>query len=264
MKNSILFAALIISTFSFHISCSDTITEVNYDRIDSRLELILNEELSADSRSLDIDCLTERIYGCCNYGIDYWMTKMGNKISISFNQIVIPDICLTALGPARNKIKLGTLSAGQYVLNLMVNGKTQTVNLKVSDSSYKVEYEPGLDFIFKKTELKRIPHNVIWGSVGYINDTLTTSVNAFLDSLNIIGANEINLSPGDYGYFQIDSFGKIVIPEHHGYPFIKIYLYEFNGNIETLKSLVRNTNQRFLNNMYISCNTWKGEYFWGW
>jgi hypothetical protein len=264
MKNLNLLAAAIISTLFFQISCSDTITEVNYERIDTRLELTLKEELSVYSRLLSIDCATERIYPCINYGIDYSMTKSSNKITIRFNQIIMPEICLTALGPAYSNIKLGNLSNGLYILNLLVNGKTQTANLKVNDSTFKIEYEPGFDFIFKKTELKRIPQNVIWGSVGYINDTLTTSVNSFLDSLIIIGASEINLSPGDYGYFQIDSFGKIVAPEYHGYPFIKMYLYEFNGSSESLKELIRNTNQRFLNNMYISCNTWKGEYIWGW
>lgn len=264
MKNLSLFTALSISILILEIGCSDAVTEVNYDRIDTRLELTLKEELLADSRSLSLDCATERIYPCINYGIDYSMTKSGNKITIRFNQIIMPDICLTALGPAYSNIKLGNLSNGQYILNLMVNGITQTTILKVNDSTFKIEYKPRFDFIFKKTELKRIPQNVIWGSVGYISDTLTTSVNSFLDSLTNIGANEIYLSPGDYGYFQIDSFGEIVAPEYHGYPIIKMFLYEFNGNSESLKDLIRNTNQMFLNNMYISCNTWKGEYIWGW
>jgi hypothetical protein len=265
MKKSFLFCLLLIfSPFIFN-NCDDTVSDnKSYSIIDSRINIKLTEELSADSKKVVLYCSTERIYGCINYGIDYSVLRTANNFRIKFNSIIISDICLTALGPATNRISLGELNGGSYNLTLEVNGKTESAVLTVTDSLYQINFQPGFNFKFDNTKLNRVPQYLIWGSVGYINDSLTNVVNTYLDSLQILGAVQINISPGDYGFFKIDSFGNIVTPDNHGFPFIKIYKFEYQNDLNNIKELMKRIQQQYVNQIYISCYTWRGDVFYGW
>lgn len=263
-KNILPLIALMFLPLLFN-NCDDAVSDnTNYTTIDSRINIKLREELSSTKKTLHLDCRTERIYGCINYGIDYYVIKSANSFKIKFNSVIISDICLTALGPASCRIKLGELSEGTYNINIEVNGKTELAILTVTNDSYKITHTPGFDFKFDNAELKRVPENLIWGSAGYINYSLTNVVNTFLDSLQILGAAPVNLSSGDYGYFKINLSGEIIPPEYHGYPFIKMYLFDYQNNLEDVKGLMKRIQQQYVNQIYISCNTWQGDVYYGW
>lgn len=263
-KNILLFITLISLPLLFN-NCDDTVSDnTEYTAIDSRVNIKLAEELSPGKRTLFLYCNTERIYGCMNYGIDYYVIRGTNSFNVKFRNIVISQICLTALGPASCQIKLGELSAGTYNLNLEVNGKTEQAILTITSGSYKITHTPGFDFKFDNTELKRVPDNLIWGSVGYINDSLTNAVNTFIDSLQLLGASPVTLTAGDYGFFKIDASGNMIPPENHGYPFIKMFLYDYQNDLEDVKQLIKRTQQQYVNQIYISCNTWQGDVCYGW
>lgn len=263
-KNILLLIALMFLLLLFN-NCDDAVSDnTSYTTIDSRINIKLREELSPTKKTLHLDCRTERIYGCINYGIDYYVIKGANSFKIKFNSVLISDICLTALGPASCRIKLGELSDGTYSLILEVNGKTEQTILTVTNDSYKITYTSGFDFKFDNTELKRVPEYLIWGSAGYINDSLTNVVNTFIDSLKFVGAAPVNLSAGDYGFFKIDSSGNIITPDYHGYPFIKMYLFYYQNDLEDVIGLMKRIQHQHVNQVYISCNTWQGDVFYGW
>ena len=265
MKKGILFLTVLLSfLFSFN-NCDDAVSDNStYTSIDSQIIIQLREELSTTKKDLYFDCSTTRIYGCINYGIDYSVFKTANNIRIKFTNIVVSQICLTALGPATNRINLGELNEGNYNLNLEVNGKTETAQLIVKDDSYKINFLPGFNFKFKSTELNRVPQYLIWGSVGYIYDSLTNVADTFIDSLQILGASTVNLFPGDYGFFKISPNGNIITPDNHGYPFIKMYMFDYRNNLEEIKGLMKRIQQQYVNEIYIGCNTWQGDTFYGW
>ena len=257
-------SGLIVLMFLFH-NCSDsTSPELNFERIDSKLNIVLREELTSESRNLILNCSTERIYPCCNYGIDYNVVKGAKNIKVRFSKIVKPQICLTALGPAGCSINLGSLAEGQYNLELEVNGKTEIAQLIVKGNTYQIHHQPGLNIKFENLELKRIPQFLIWGSVGYINDSLVSAVNAFTDSLQILGAQQVQLLPGDYWYFKVDAQGNLIPPEYHGYPFVKMFSYSFNGSLDELKEFISRYSSRYYDKLYISLNDWKGGVIYGW
>lgn len=265
MKTHILFLIVLLTLLINLIGCEDTVSDnTSYTSIDSRINIKLREELSANSKNVVLNCRTERIYGCINYGIDYSVIKNTNNFKIKFSRIIISDVCLTALGPASAQINLGNLSSGTYDLNLEVNGKTESAVLTVTDSLYQINFQPGFNFKFDNTKLNRVPQYLIWGSVGYINDSLTIAADTFIDSLQILGATQKNISPGDYGFFEIDSFGNIVAPDNHGYPFIKMYKFEYQSDLNNIKELMKRIQYQYVNQIYISCNTWQGDVFYGW
>lgn len=263
-KRLLFVSGLFVLLFLFN-NCSDsTSPELNFERIDSKLNIVLREELTSESRNLILNCRTERIYPCCNYGIDYNVVKGAKNFKVRFSKIVMPQICLTALGPAGCAVNLGSLAEGQYNLELEVNGKTEIAQLMVSKGSYQVNHQPGLNFKFENAELKRIPQFLIWGSVGYINDSLVSVVNTFTDSLQILGAQQVQLLPGDYWYFKVDAQGNLIPPEYHGYPFIKMFSYSFNGSLDELKEFISRYSSRYYDKLYISLNDWKGVVIYGW
>lgn len=263
-KSFVFVSALIALMFLFH-NCSDsTSPELNFERIDSKLNIVLREELTSESRNLILNCRTERIYPCFNYGIDYNVVKGAKNFKVGFSKIVMPQICLTALGPAGCSINLGSLADGQYNLELEVNDKTEIAQLVISENTYQVDHQPGLNFKFENSKLNRIPRFLIWGSVGYINDSLTSVVNTFIDSLQILGAHQVQLLPGDYWYFKIDAQGNLIPPEYHGYPSIKMFAYNFNGSLDELKEFIYSYSSRYYNKLYISLSDWRGEVIYGW
>lgn len=94
------------------------------------------------------------------------------------------------------------------------------------------------------------------GFIGFIYDSLTNVVDTFIDSLQILGASQKNLSSGDYGFFEIDLFGNLLPPEYHGYPFIKMYKFEYQNDVNDIKELMKRIQQQYVNQIYISCYTW--------
>ena len=263
-KKLLFVPVLFVLIFLFQYCTDSTSPELNFERIDSRLNIVVREELTASNPNLILNCRTERIYPCCNYGIDYSVVKGAKYFKIRFTKIVMPQICLTALGPAGCSINLGSLADGQYTLELEVNGRTETTQLMVSKGNYQVNHQPGLNFKFDNPQLNRIPDFLIWGSVGYINDSLISAVKTFLDSLQILGAQQVQLLPGDYWHFKVNSQGELIPPEYHGYPFIKMFGYSFNGSLEELKELVYRYSSVYYDKLYISLYDWRGGAIYGW
>jgi hypothetical protein len=53
-------------------------------------------------------------------------------------------------------------------------------------------------------------------------------------------------------------------PDNHGYPFIKMYKFEYQNDLSNIKELMKRIQQQYVNQIYISCNTWQGDVFYGW
>lgn len=264
MKKLLCFlVAFILSNFFF--GCDNAPTDYSeLATIDSKIRITQAEELTHSGKPYYLDLVTEKIYPCYNYSIDYVVLRRNNNFNIRLLSIHKPGICLTALGPARSRINLGNLNNGQYNLNIEINGAVESAKLDVTDSNYKISADNGLWLKYENKELRRVPEYIIWGQVGYSSDTLITVVNNFLDSLRTLGAQPRLLTPGDYGYFKIDMFGKIETPGNHGYHFVKMFLYEYRNNIADIESLMKRTQAKYFNQISLSCQTWRGDVIYGW
>jgi hypothetical protein len=81
---------------------------------------------------------TEKIYPCYNYGIASSLQIDPGRIEITLYGVVAPDICLTALGPARSQIKLN-IPDGTYQLIFRAAAFTDQYRLIINKSSVKIE-----------------------------------------------------------------------------------------------------------------------------
>ena len=244
-------------------SCKKSDTDSS-STFNENLKIKMSETVDSTKRTLLLNCFTEKIYGCSNYGIQSTFELTSNKITINFIQIIEPNICLTSLGPASTLIKLDGLTNKIYEIELNFGVTKISGQLNVSTNSFKATLPSQTKVQFVNPDLGRVPNNTIYGTVHYHVASTTTTVQKFIDSLQFYGATSTLYPQGDYGNFQIESNGQIKQVQDLGYYFTRYYIFNYSNNSGQLKSLVRRFGVNYPNDLLITLNTTKGETFYSW
>ncbi len=231
----------------------------SFEKIDSDIIIRMWETLDSTKRTFQLHCQTEEIYPCYNYGISNTFSVFSERIEIKLDGILVPDICLTALGPARAFLDLETLSEGTYGISILINNSQSTGSLIVDPEYYELNLDIKRQVDLKFDRLNRVPENTIWGRVNYHKSSTEQLAEAFFDSLKVIGAEYRAYRPGDYGYFRIDSDGNKLPPEYPGQKYVKPFIFEYTGEMSDLRTLLKNYRQLYDDLLTISLNTSKGE-----
>lgn len=261
-RASIAAAALFLSSLS---GCQDKGTGSNYDYqpIESRINIQLFVPLP-DSVNLTLNCATEEYYPCCNYGLVYNLNRVGRSASVNFIGIAVPNICLTAFGPATCRVPFTSVSPGSYDLTFVVRGSSHAFKLAVSDTSYAVSGTDTDDVAFVKPVLMRIPRGTVWGYIGYPSPTVAPLVQSFLDSARALGCQAVRLPGGDYYYFSIDSEGNIVFSGDHGYYFMKEFIFSYSGAPASIEGLITRYGKAYGDSLSIALLDTRGNVFYSW
>ncbi len=206
--------------------------------VTSRVRVDLRETLSPAGRTLEMPAATEREYGCSNYTLLYHLTRLGAHIAVAFDGVSVPDICLTALGPARCRVPLGPTAEGTFPLTLNVEGVARQGELVVTASTLELAGFDGGPVTIARPLLRRVPPATIWGLVGWGPEDESDKVKAFLDSLVVVGARPATLAAGDYDYFQVAEDGTVKMPMQGGYYFSRAFAFHFDGDHAALANVV--------------------------
>jgi hypothetical protein len=233
-------------------------------KIEDSLKIRMAEEVDSLKRTLKLTCFTKKQFECSNFYITNTIKITGNVISIHFNEIQSPDICLTAIGPASAVLNFENILNGKYVLEIYINNSKIESQLDVSAASYKITAPTQSSVEFINPVLNRVPTNTIWGKVHYHANSTGILVQKFIDSLQILGATPTTYLPGNYLDFQIDSSGQIKQIQEAGYHFTRHYIFQYNNSSAALKKLVRNFGVTYPDSVSITLNTVKGETFYSW
>jgi hypothetical protein len=236
--------------------------EYSRQMIDSDIGVRMWEILDSTKRILQIRCATEKYYNCMNYQISKTIRKTSDKIDIHFNGILVSDVCLTAFGPATTIIDLGKLSNRTYNLNIKVEGYKNEGKLIVTSEYYAIELNNQNQIQIANNILYRIPANTIWGTVGYHIGSTEPLAQTFIDSLQFFGATAQTYQPGNYGEFEIESSGQIIVPT--SYNFRQPFVFNYSGNTSKLKRLVKSYGANYGDSLSIILHTTKGEIFRSW
>lgn len=260
MRKLFLFICLI----SF-ASCMQEKIDLQSNPIDSNINVEFREMLGKDSRQLTLHCQTEKAYPCINYPIAITQNFENNKLSITFTKVLETDFCLTAIGPASVGINVPTLDNGTYEIELNNGNFANTGKFIVSDEKVELLFKnpKGINIVRKITH--RVPTKTYWGTIGYHTEATAGKVNDFLQKASALGADFNKQTPGDYYYYEIDNKGDIVTEtENSGYYFVKAFIFQFDGNEELFKKEIKDLAKTYFDDMYISINTYKGEYIYNW
>jgi hypothetical protein len=261
---SFLCFALMLAFAGFS-SCKKTqITDNINSTFDENIKIRMIENVDSVKRTLILNCATEKIFECSNYGIQTSFSVTSDKIIINFIQLQKPDICLTSLGPALAVINLGELANKNYELELNFASEKITGQLQVTTASFTATLTSQTKVQFLNPNLNRVPANTIYGTVHYHANSTNSIVQKFIDSLQYLGAKSTSYLPGDYNQFQIESNGQIKQTQDLGYYFTRYFIYNYTSNSAQLKNLVRRFGVNYPDSLLITLHTTRGETFYSW
>ena len=77
---------------------------------------------------------TTNIYSCCNYTVETSVSKRPGELTVTLLRVRLPDICLTALGPARSSLELD-ISYRDFVLKFRNEDQIDSYAVSVTDTA---------------------------------------------------------------------------------------------------------------------------------
>lgn len=124
MKNIILLTTLLFLV----ISCNKDYETIN---IDSDI-LVSTEKLD---NTILLTAETERNYATLGHQITFCDKVKKKEVYIEFKKVKVPEVGLTALGPATSSINLGSIENGEYAVTFELNGKKTKGKLIIGNSA---------------------------------------------------------------------------------------------------------------------------------
>lgn len=207
--------------------------------LDSPVRVQVVETFAPAGRRLQLECATEREYGCINYSLatrsDFW----GKTIALQFRGVEVPSICATALGPARTIVGLGVVPDDRYPLRLIANGTTVAGVLRVDADSIVVTGAAGDWTRIPRRVVRRVPTGAVWGLIGWGPEDRSAEADAFLAAMRDAGGEAIALAAGDYHQFRVTADGRLEWPGDAGYWAQRVFVLRWRGSRAGIESLVR-------------------------
>ncbi len=236
MRNRFVLLLIIAAGLLFTASCLKDKRE--YLPL-GEVEMYMIEGLAEDARYLFLEFATKDDFNCLNYFIRFNNNSSSGNIDIHLRDVEKSDFCFTALGPAKAEINLGIYQIGTYQANIKVGELENSGTLQVTNSQYilTINDPQMLEVLFDT--LNRVPMNFIWGYAAYTSPDDQPVVQAFMDTLQAVGATQVNLLPGKFGYFDIDSDNNIHLADMPEWDYSENFYYRFEGSDEVLREIIR-------------------------
>jgi hypothetical protein len=262
MKTFLKFTVLSAVLLGLFTSCNET--ESGY--VESEINIRMVEMYNTSPRTLWLFCYTTKIFPCINFPILFDLNQNSNEINIVFRGV--PEdigICLTAVGPARTSIDLGTLGQGTFRLNIQ-NGETRHAGeLIVSADSYEINFPNNPDLRFTNTPLNKIPENTIWGVIGWHREETYTLAQSFLTDLMDLGAKKKPFTPGYYTGFVINQNHEKTTPDAlWGFWFHQLFIFHYSADMADVEQLIKQYARYHRDHISIRLSTDRGERFMSW
>ena len=257
-KYTLIFAALFFSSCGILDDDGSTLSP-----LDSKINFKVIESFDSydavSTPQIFVELQTEKIYGCSNFGIKA-SSKIENKsIVIDILGIYKPGVCLTALGPAAGRIKLGHLT-GIYEIKFNYRTFSDKYNLLITDSLIILDgketpnTKPLINFAY------RYPKNSF---AYYCGTSLENSsiCQDFIDTLSSV----INISE-----FHFSQIAEIPYPSFtYGYSYdapVRFFYYENEAEFDKIQGVMRSFKQNHFSGggVTMSIISWMNKKFQSW
>jgi len=263
---------LILTLFGFTIlSCnsdddnilnnSDYSQYISENSIDTNIEFMPEEiynDRTIQKPSLKLKLITSEIFPCFNYGLLTNEFTNDNELVIRFNEIITPEICLTAFGPAISYIDLPENTDKITFINGNIIDKysIEIIQTKISITLIESNFT---DLLYKKTF--RIPEN----SFAYVSGTNTNNTNIYYDFLEILNQNP------NFEEFEFEGDGRIPYPEssdghwiNHPSKFFKYSNFEDFNDLASVLNNYSTENIEENSGVSISIYSWNNTSYYSW
>ncbi len=258
MLRNILILAIVMITF---FSCKKS-GNGSYP-VDSPVNVQMQQSNQSGGKATFILNCSTGSYPNGNYTLNYRLSIVANKISVTFSDITAisqkPSIGPSA--PATAYIDLEVLNTGSYPLSFQIGSNTYQATLVVTDTDYTVSCpKPSSNLALKNSSIKKMQVNTIWGTAKAGSLYYANVLNSILDSLVIFGAQPYTGPVGDY-YLFISNSGFTSSPLSAAM-LQKNFIYTYTGNYANIDSLVRHYESGNRDSLSIAVNTYTGDTNW--
>jgi len=241
MKRS-TFYTLIMATFM--VSSTLIFTSCNKEKIETMplgtVNVNMFESLFNNGREFYLQVQTDQQNLPLSYYIRNSVKKEGTTITIDLIDIEKVDASgvNVALGSASAYINLGQLTPGQHVMKINVASNANEGILSVEDNFFISVFDQTNGLTFNYDTLYRIPNGALWGYIGYQNTSYEPIAESFKDTLQDIGAVEMGLNEGNYGYFTVDEAGVYHQEINEDFNFYRQFFYNYIESKEDLTDVI--------------------------
>lgn len=252
------FSTFLLFATTMFISSSCLKIEKEYYPIGS-VNLRLVEGISPDTRALFLQFYTVEQFPCINYFIRYDYDNNAGNLKIHLKDIEKNEFCFTAQGPATAEMNIGSYLIGSYQFNLTIGDAVNAGSLQVTPSRYILSFPSPDKLVLVTDTLNRIPENTFWGYVAYDKQEFAGVAQSVLDSLENRGAVPATLIPGDFGYFTLDSDGKITLVDEPVQEYSVNFIYSQVDPEDEIKAVIRYFYLNHYDEVYIFVRTSNGQ-----
>lgn len=267
MKKLLIFTLIGFTILSCSSDNDEVLNDSNYAEyiIENSIYTEINfmaEEIYTTNETqepvLKLKLITSEIYPCINYGLSTTEFINGNELIVRFEQIIEPELCLTAFGPATAYIELPentnkvTFLNGGVIDKYFIDINDQKISITLIENNFTTS-------LHDKTF--RFPEN----SFAYVCGTNTNNTNIYTDFSTIIEQNP------SFTEFEFEGEGRIPYPETTNGNWVnhppKYYKYsdsvEFN-NLANIMNYYSSENIEENSGVTISIYSWNNIKFYSW
>ena len=204
------YTLLILSIIIFGCNTNDEISNeseyfefITENSIDTDINFMPEEIYNTNESQeplLKLKLITSENFPCVNYVLTTTEFINGNEIIIRFDEIIEPEVCLTAIGPAISYIDLPvntnkvTFINGNVIDKYSIEINQEKISITLIENNFTTS-------LYNNTF--RIPEN----SFAYVCGTNTDNTNIYNDFLAILEQNT------DFIEFEFEGEGRIPYPE---------------------------------------------------
>ena len=201
------------------------------------VSISLMERADGSAKTLHLINKTVKIFNCSNYYLHSDFKLQNGTIVLNYYDVKSPDVCLTSLGPAISQFDLVNLENKSYSVEVNLGGQQIKGKLEVTVNDYTLTLPEQQMVKVLSPKLNRLPAHIIFGFARSTKEKAAI-VDQFLADLQSKGAVAVQLLSGKYTMFEVDNTGKVIM-DLSGYNLAKPFALTYQGDVETLKTLVK-------------------------
>ncbi len=222
--------ALLITASTF-LSCT---SDEEKDSAFKFVDLEYYETFNQEGTEINFHFSTVETFPCSNFTLQLQLNSSARHTDIEISDIEVPDVCVTAIGPAMHTLVLGNTENVTEDFTIWINEHKHNFRLEINQENIIVHKESPFEnhLLFAFDSLMRIPHGTVWGYV--LIDAATDKneiYDALMDAFFAVGAEEMVLPDGNYYYFNIQDdqihFDNV---KQQNFPFY----FRFDPSLDTL------------------------------
>lgn len=259
----------------FLLGCKKKQSIDNFDSCNSRkgiitggVNILLKENLYTNSinNTLRFQCGTIIPQPCADITIAACVNQTNDATYISFDHLLVPDICLTVMSSAGVTINTGKLLAGIHNYNFQINGNSYFGQLTVSDTDYVLTIKNLLakDIVLENDTLHKIPTNTLWGAITYFKETDSVLANQVIRELKDVGLYDTSYIPADYGHFKLDNTNAVTFNYPDELKYRKNFIFKRSGDTTSIKNFVESFATKESDFFQVTVYTSEGQCFRSW